>query len=36
VCLAAGVVGEGVEDAELRWSKADREPCDRCRLLLDQ
>src|SRR5215211_216297 len=28
VGLAARVVGEGVEDAELRWAKADREPGD--------
>jgi hypothetical protein len=36
VGLPARVVREGVEDAELRWAKADREPRDGCRFLLDQ
>src|SRR6266542_704271 len=36
VGLPARVVGEGVEDAELRRPEADREPRDRRRLLLDQ
>src|SRR5262245_59521115 len=35
VGLAAGLVGEGVEDAEGRGPQAEGEPGDRCRLLLD-
>src|ERR1700674_2808511 len=34
--LPPGLVGESVEDAESRFSEADREPRDRCRFLLDQ
>jgi Protein of unknown function (DUF4242) len=36
VGLPARVIGEGVEDAELRGAKADREPGEGCRFLLDQ
>ena len=36
VCLATRVVREGVEDAELRWAKADRELGNGCRFLLHQ
>ena len=36
VRLSARVIREHVEDCELRWSKADREPCRRIRLPLDQ
>jgi hypothetical protein len=36
VGLATGVVGEGVEDAELRWAETDREPGDGCWFLLHQ
>src|SRR5216684_5346818 len=34
--LPPGLVGESVEDAESRFSEADREPRDRCRFLLDK
>src|SRR6266446_6154235 len=34
--LPPSLVGENVEDAESRFSEADREPRDRCRFLLDQ
>src|ERR1700676_4814860 len=34
--LPPGLVGENVEDAESRFSEADREPCYRCWFLLDQ
>jgi hypothetical protein len=36
VRLAAGLVGEGVEDAERRRAKADRVPDERGRLVVDE